>query len=175
MSEETKSNNKKNKAQPSWLDDLSSKNNVSKDKIFRGHTPDDIEKQCLELAQSYIGGSWSNATSAAEDITVQQIAGGFTNQLYRVQLKDSVPRVLNPVYPNEPVDVAIKLYQSKHIKNYHETDPERLNDTIILNVASQSGLGPRVYGIFEDGFLQNFHSHEQFWGRTWITLHFVVG
>ena len=146
-----------------WVEDFTT---ISKDKLVRGDTPADIEARCLSLVQSYIGGSWANATSPA-DITVQRISGGFTNQLYHVQLKESVPRAANPVYQDEeePTEVAIKLYQSKHMKTYHADDPERLNDTVVLNVMSQTGLGPKVYGIFADGFIQAYHRHEQLRAR----------
>ena len=34
---------------------------------------------------------------------------------------------------------------------------ERLNDMIILTIMSQTGLGPKIYGIFENGFIQKFY------------------
>lgn len=48
------------------------------------------------------------------------------------------------------------------MKNYNTADSERLNDIIILTIMSQTGLGPKVYGIFADGFIQGYYEHEQF-------------
>lgn len=83
---------------------------LSQDELIRGGTPDNIEKRCLELCQAYVGGSWLNAKTL-KDITVKRISGGFTNQLYHVHLNESVNRVPNDVYSDEPSDVAIKFYQ----------------------------------------------------------------
>ena len=125
--------------------------------LARGETPADIEKRCLVLCQAYIGGSWQKAQSTS-DITVTRITGGITNQLYRVQLCDTVARVPNQLYPNEPTDVAVKLYLKKHLAcGEVEDGNERLNDNIILTIMSTTGLGPQVYGIFNDGNVQAFH------------------
>lgn len=77
--------------------------------LIRGTTPEDIENRCVDLVKTYIGGSWSNISLA--DVVVTRISGGLTNQLYRVHLKDTVKRVENNIYPDEPSDVAIKIYQ----------------------------------------------------------------
>ena len=89
------------------------------DELIRGETPPNLEQRCLELCQSYIGGSWLGAKSV-EDVEVKRITGGLTNQMYKVVLKDSVPRVPNGVYPDEPSVVAVKLYQEKNMKNYSD-------------------------------------------------------
>ena len=130
--------------------------NLKEEDLIRGTTPDDIEKRCLELCQTYIGGSWSQVKNIKTDITVSRIAGGLTNQLYRVQLNESVNRIPNAIYSNEPRDVAIKLYQAKHMKTYHQDDDERLNDIIVLTILSEVKIGPKVYGIFSDGVIQEF-------------------
>jgi len=122
---------------------------LNPDQMIRGSTPTGIEQRCLELCRAYIGGSWFRA-GGVEDILVKRIGGGFTNQLYHVRL------LLEGVDDDGPSEVAIKFYQAKHMKNYHKDDSERLNDHIILTIASQMGIGPKVYGIFEDGFIQAY-------------------
>ena len=134
--------------------DDSSSSTVSNDQLVRGETPADIEQRCLELCQAYLGGSWQHAKKPS-DIAVTRITGGQTNQLYRVQLSASVKRVSNPVYADEPTDVAVKLYQKKHMTSEEDAN-ERLSDTIVLTIMSQTGLGPPVYGIFKDGNIQAF-------------------
>src|SRR5699024_5653081 len=88
---------------------------LTPDQLIRGQTPVDIEKRCLDLCQTYIGGSWSKVNDPSE-ITVKRIYGGFTNQLYRVSLKASALRVRNEIYTDEPSEVAIKFYQEKHFQ-----------------------------------------------------------
>lgn len=137
--------------------------NLKEEEIIRGKTPVGLEKKCLELCQSYIGGSWLQTTNVA-DITVTRITGGLTNQLYRVQLNETIKRVANSIYPVEPGEVAIKLYMPKHMKSYADEDGERLNDIIILTILSQNGIGPKVYGIFNEGVIQEFVD---------VSLHFL--
>ena len=133
--------------------------NLSVEDLIRGQTPKDIEQRCLELCGSYIGGSWLNAKTT-DDVLVKRISGGLTNQLYHVHLKDSVARVENAIYPDEPSDVAIKLYMEKHMKNYVAGESERLSDIIVLTIVSQTGIGPKVYGIFNDGVILAYHKVE---------------
>lgn len=83
---------------------------IKPEDLIRGTTPEDIENRCIDLVKTYIGGSWSNITSSA-DVVVTRISGGLTNQLYQVHLKDTVKRVANDIYPDEPSNVAIKVYQ----------------------------------------------------------------
>ena len=124
--------------------------------LVRGDTPEDIEKQCMELCKTYLGGSWAQVKSLA-DVIVTRISGGLTNQLYRVHLNESVARVENEIYPDEPSDVAIKIYLEKHMKNYAKDGSERLNDNIILTIVSEVDIGPKVYGIFNDGVILAYH------------------
>lgn len=123
------------------------------EKMIRGQTPAGIEARCLELCRSFIGGLWNEA-KGVEEISVKRISGGFTNQLYHVRLNTDIEKTENCA--SCPTEVAIKLYQSKHVKNYHSDDGERLNDVIILSMVSELGISPKVFGIFQDGFIQEY-------------------
>lgn len=126
------------------------------EEIKRGETPADINKKCLDVVQSYLAGVWLKAADETE-ITVSRISGGLTNQIYRVQLNDSVlKRVKETDVVETPTDVAIKFYMSKLIANYNKEDDERLSDTIVLTILSELGLGPKVYGIFAGGYVQEY-------------------
>ncbi len=135
---------KNNQKGPLSFDDLSASD------LIRGTTPVDIKARCLTVCRSYLAGSWLNATE--EDIEVTRITGGLTNQIYRVKLlktDESVKRELC-------TDVAIKFYLPKLVANFDAEDGERLNDTIILTILSELGIHPRVFGIFKDGFVQEY-------------------
>lgn len=43
------------------------------------------------------------------------------------------------------------------MKNYEEGDSERLTDIIVLTIISQAEIGPKVYGIFNDGVILAYH------------------
>lgn len=129
---------------------------LNEDEIFQGEIPTDIAEKCLERCKTYIGGSWANATSTL-DITIKRITGGLMNLMMHVHLKKSVPRTANFVYPEEPIDVAIKFFFEKYSILDPKLSPERFNEMNILTVCSQMGISPKVYGIANDGFVQNFH------------------
>lgn len=133
----------------SWMD-------LDRDLWFRGEPLPNVERRCLELCAEFIGGRWTAATDPEKDLEVKRITGGLTNQLYRVTLKDHVPAVSNRIYPDEPRDVAIKFYLPKLVQNVKGNN-ERLSDTIIVLLASQLDIGPKLYGLFEGGMIQSFH------------------
>lgn len=121
----------------------------------RGETPADIEQRCLTLCQDYIGGAWTAVKSTTE-ITVTRITGGLTNQLYRVKLNNAKFDD-ESTQPTEETDVAVKLYQKKHVSVGDDGLSDRLNDIIVLTLTSQTKIGPRVLGIFNEGNIQVFH------------------
>lgn len=129
--------------------------NLKPEDFIRGETPSNIQEKCLKLCQMYIGKQWNNVTSP-ESIKVSRITGGLSNQLYRVQLKE---QNITETHAENLYDVTVKIYQPKIPKCYEPEDGERLNDTIVLTLISQIGLGPKVYGIFNDGVIQAFHKH----------------
>lgn len=131
---------------------------LKEDDRIRGSTPAELASRCLAMCQAYIGGSWTLAKDASE-VEVQRITGGLTNQLYSVQLLDSVPSTRNEVYPNEPRKVAVKLFQKKLINpSFGQCgESERLSDVVVLTLLSQAEVCPKVYGIFDDGFVQTFY------------------
>ena len=132
--------------------------NLKPEDLLRGSDLSDVEQRCLKLCAEYLGGTWTSATDPAKDITVKRITGGLTNQLYYVGLADHVTRQSNnrSVYTDEPREVAIKFYQKKDFCNA-EGNNERLNDTIIGLLTSQLDIGPKVYGIFDDGIIQGYY------------------
>lgn len=148
--------NPKNEDKKTTLNDLNFFKDIKQEDLIRGNTPDDIEQRCYDLCKEFIGGTWSHCT--IDDLTVKRISGGLTNQIYYVGIKDSVDLKCNSVYKNgnEPREVAVKLYQKKHL-DFGMGNFERLNDTIITTIISELNIGPKVYGIFEDGVIQEYY------------------
>ena len=131
------------------LKDLNNIDDFSYDKVemIRGETPENINGKCLELCQNYIGGTWLK--QSIDTIEVKRLSGGMTNQLYYCALND--PTTAEGV----PHEVAIRLYGPKHFNNEDMVN-ERLTDMIIALMVSENKLGPKIYGIFEEGQLQNY-------------------
>lgn len=113
-----------------------------KELFLRGETPDGIKKKSLQLCAEYLSGSWKNLT--VDQIKFRRISGGLTNQLYYCGLADDVLTT-----GDEPREVAIKLYGKKWFMN--DENNERLNDLIIVLLASEYNVGPKVYGVFGGG------------------------
>ena len=128
---------------------MSENNNVALEfsELFRGETPEDIDSRCLTLCQDYIGSVWSQQT--VDSIRVKRITGGMSNQLYCCAIKQPLAEA------DVPQEVAIILYGKKSYKS--DGQNERLNDIIVSLMVSTNGLGPKVYGFFEDGMIQHFH------------------
>ena len=128
---------------------MAEKDNVSVDQsqLFRGETPEDIDSRCLKLCQDYIGSVWSQQT--VDSIQVTRILGGLSNQIYRCAIKDPVPGA------DAPHEVAIPFFGKKWFKVNVENP--RLSDIIVAIMVSANGLGPKVYGIFDGGMIQQFY------------------
>lgn len=116
---------------------------------LRGETPEDIKDKCFDLCRQYLGGVWLEVT--IDQFVVNRISGGLTNQLYYCAVEDSSEKFSERV----PQEVAIRLYGDKHM-NQEEVN-ERLNDVVIAVMVSQNGLGPKVFGLFEQGQIMAFH------------------
>jgi len=123
---------------------------LGKIEIFRGATPQDIKQRCHQLCKDYIGGNWLKVNT--DEIEVKRLSGGFTNQLYYCAIS-------KPVQPigDEPQEVAIRLYGGKHFINVGCEENERLTDVVIALLVSQYKLGPKIYGLFEGGQIQQYY------------------
>lgn len=141
----------------SEFENLQMFSSLTEDMLIRGDTPLDIEEHCLSLYQAFIGGSWIDAN--VKNIMVTRITGGLTNQFYRVQLREPAKKFHDAIYVPEPTDVAVKLFQSKFMKL---ESAERLSDIIILTAISELDIGPKVYGVFANGTIQEYTEHEHF-------------
>ena len=122
--------------------------------LGRGTTPKGIEEKCIELCRQYLSGVWLKVT--IDDIKVERLTGGLTNQLYYCGINED--KQISGT--KEPKEVAILLYGNKtfnHFDNEVKQTDERLTDTIIALLVSESGLGPKIYGLFEGGQIQKYY------------------
>ncbi|CAG2109384.1 unnamed protein product [Medioppia subpectinata] len=126
--------------------------------LSSGQTPDDINAQCLRLCVDYLGGVWTQRTP--DSIAVKRVMGGVTNQLYYCAIGSHSDETEGSGVPQE---VAIRLYGRKYFTRDDSQEREdRLNDVITALLASQSQLGPQVYGIFDGGEILKYYKHRAF-------------
>ncbi|XP_054157302.1 choline/ethanolamine kinase-like [Oppia nitens] len=132
---------------------------ISKIDFIRGNTPDNIKETCLNLCKDYLADIWLNIT--IDDMEFKRLSGGLTNQLYYCAIKQC-DNDNNNKEIKSPIEVAIRLYESKHFNNYDNKGYERLTDTVVALMVSQNKLGPKIYGMFEKGQIQKYYKHRQF-------------
>ena len=130
-------------------DNVADIEDISKSDWIRGVTPEDIKERCLQLCSDYLGSVWTNLS--VDQIVVNRLTGGLTNQLYYCGIDDK-QRDGNEEHVWE---VAVRLYGPKHFNN--EDKNERLSDIIIGLILSEQNLGPKLYGLFENGEIIKFY------------------
>ncbi|XP_054157232.1 choline/ethanolamine kinase-like [Oppia nitens] len=118
--------------------------------LIRGKTPQDINQWCLQLCKDYLSGEWIQQT--VDTITVSRITVGVTNQMYCCAINEPNGQSLVPQV------VAIRLYGKKYF--LHNND--RLVDTVIALMMSTMKIGPKMYGIFDQGQILQFYNHRPF-------------
>ena len=123
--------------------------NFEEAELFCGDTPKDIEKMCLQYCKDYLSGNWCQQT--VDTITVKRIIGGMVNQMYHCAIN-------NPDHSQDvPQEVAIRLYGSENKMITEELGKSKLRDMIIALIFSEKNLGPKVYGLFEEGQILKYY------------------
>ena len=125
--------------------------------LIRGETPEDIKERCLQLCRDYLAHNWIQQT--VDSIQVRRITGGLSNQLYYCGVNE--PSLTSTA----PQEVAIRLYGNKLYNNMtgdaneklNDRSSERLSDVITSLMLSETQLGPKIYGLFEDGQIQHYY------------------
>lgn len=99
-----------------------------------------------------IGGSWTKCPP--DQFSVQYLSGGLTNYLYLC----SLPEDFN-VLPNEPTKVLIRIHGEivDHKQRFYEG--------VIFTLLSDRGFGPRNYGVFHSGRIEQFFPYRHLFTR----------
>ncbi|CAG2100036.1 unnamed protein product [Medioppia subpectinata] len=132
------------------------------DELVRGETPEDIQEKCLQLCKEYLSDNWRQQT--VDTISVRRITGGLSNQLYYCGITSP------SIESTAPQEVAIRLYVNDVYKTVDnngcevikEIKNERLNDVIASFIMSTNNLGPKIYGLFDGGQIQQYYHIQKF-------------
>lgn len=121
---------------------------VSKLNIHATVNPNDINSvksyallHCIE----YLGGIWK--TIRLNQFKIEKLSGGLSNYLYLC----SIPNEIDALQ-NEPKQVVLRIYG----ENHHNNSSILLKDVVICALMSDKGFGPKLYGIFPQGRLEEF-------------------
>jgi len=109
-----------------------------------------LRVEALRRVKGFLSGTWKEIDESK--IIVKKISGGLSNYLYMCQL---------------PADVPIKPGETKHamLRIYGEILKENIDslviDTVIFALLAERGFGPKLYGVFQGGRLEQFISHSR--------------
>ncbi|XP_045615837.1 choline/ethanolamine kinase isoform X2 [Procambarus clarkii] len=105
-----------------------------------------MRDRAYRICRDYLHGAWRMITPA--DMIVKQISGGLSNLLYYCALP-----VSNPAKATEPSEVLLRIYGQVHGEDALESV---LAESVIFALLSERRLGPRLYGVFPGGRLEQF-------------------
>ncbi|KAG4080130.1 hypothetical protein HA402_008201 [Bradysia odoriphaga] len=110
----------------------------------------DIDKtRAIELGARYVDSQWKSVNENEVELSV--MSGGFSSRLY--VLED-----ISSSTSNQTKKFLIRLYGGKLV---NEDDPFKqdrceVNETLVFYAISLAGLGPRLYGSFDGGRVEEF-------------------
>ena len=120
---------------------------------IKGQDSNDCKQICLQLCRNYLSGNWLNVT--LDDIQVERLSGGMTNKIYKCKT----------IYDSE--EVVVRLYGDKYdLKTCHPNN--RFYDGLVAMIASVENLGPKIFGIFEEGQLLEYYKVRLFQIYTYV-------
>ncbi|CAG2178785.1 unnamed protein product [Oppiella nova] len=103
-----------------------------------------MRDKAYEICRTYLSGQWDNIS--ANDMVVKTISGGYSSQLYYCSLPDTHEPI-----DNEPRDVVYRLYGEAV-----DGDDYKVTNSLITMLLSERRLGPKLYGVFAGGRLEEY-------------------
>lgn len=100
----------------------------------------------------YLIGNW--AKCPPEEFDVHYVSGGLTNYLYMCSLPNHVS-----LLENEPRKVLIRIYGSIVDRK------QRFNEGVVFTLLSERGFGPKSYGVFYSGRIEEYIPYRHLYTR----------
>ncbi|CAG2100172.1 unnamed protein product [Medioppia subpectinata] len=104
-----------------------------------------MKNKAYDMCQQYLSGQWDHITR--DEMVFKTIRNG-SNDLYYCSLSEDREPVAN-----EPKHVLLRLYG---IGTTIPGDDYKVTDSLITMLLSERGLGPKLYGVFPGGRLEEF-------------------
>ncbi|KAH7694276.1 CBN-CKA-2 protein [Aphelenchoides avenae] len=95
------------------------------------------------LCARFLGGAWK--TVSLENLKIQRVKGGMSNMLFLCRLTEN-----HPPNGSEPDKVLLRVYFNP------ETESHLVAESVIFTLLSERHLGPKLYGIFSGGRLEEY-------------------
>jgi len=110
-----------------------------------------LRDKAYDLCRQYLSGSWK--TINKDDMVFESVSGGLTNVLFLC----SLPSTHTPLN-GEPSQVLMRMYGQIHSTNEHDSSVTKITESVIFMMLSERNLGPKLYGIFPEGRLEEYIS-----------------
>nr|CDJ93259.1 Choline ethanolamine kinase domain containing protein [Haemonchus contortus] len=108
---------------------------------FKSHNELDLRSKILSLCGDVLGGKWVDLHP--DNVSISSIPGGLTNLVYLV----SRPKFSSS--DDQPSTVLLRIQS--------QTDHEKLlNELVVFTSLAESGLGPKLLGIFPGGRFEEY-------------------
>lgn len=105
-----------------------------------------MRDRAYRLCGEFLRGAWQQITP--QELVVRPITGGLTNHLYYCGL----PQNHTP-HGDEPSEVLLRVYGRMHSE--HDVQAI-LTESVIFTLLSERELGPKLYGVFPGGRLEQY-------------------
>ncbi|MFH4979903.1 hypothetical protein AB6A40_006612 [Gnathostoma spinigerum] len=103
----------------------------------------ELKERVHKICSNFLGGAWKHYS--AEEIKLKRMNGGMSNILFIC----SLPNKCQPIR-GEPHTVLIRIYFNP------ETETHLVAESVIFTLLSERHLGPKLYGIFSGGRIEEF-------------------
>ncbi|XP_076333464.1 choline kinase alpha-like isoform X2 [Tachypleus tridentatus] len=104
-----------------------------------------MKDKAYQLCRDYLSGSWKSISS--NDMVFTALSGGLSNLLYHC----SLPKTHTPLV-GEPDQVLLRMYGQVHDGQAEAN----ITESVIFMLLSERNLGPKLYGIFPEGRLEEY-------------------
>lgn len=103
----------------------------------------ELKERTHYLCSRFLGGAWK--TVPVEQLRLHRVKGGMSNMLFLCRLPQTYPPLRN-----EPDKVLLRVYFNP------ETESHLVAESVIFTLLSERHLGPKLYGIFSGGRLEEY-------------------
>ncbi|KAL1284109.1 Choline kinase [Trichinella pseudospiralis] len=115
-------------------------------KVILSGTPDlplVVKERALSLCACFLGGAWKEVP--IQKFSIQRMSGGLSNVLFLCQHEMGV-------YPDRavPCKILLRIYFNP------ETETNVVEESVTFMLLSERQLGPKLYGIFTGGRLEEY-------------------
>uniref|UniRef100_A0A915EVU1 Choline/ethanolamine kinase n=1 Tax=Ditylenchus dipsaci TaxID=166011 RepID=A0A915EVU1_9BILA len=107
------------------------------------NTHTEFKEKTHILCARFLGGAWK--TVSLDNLKINRIKGGMSNMLFLCRLTENHPPIRN-----EPDKVLLRVYFNP------ETESHLVAESVIFTLLSERHLGPKLYGIFSGGRLEEY-------------------